>query len=399
MLIICTILQMKRLSLRHVFLIRNLSNLKANNARNFSLCSTKYSDDPPPPVTRSMFLSQFPELTRLLARDEDTPDLHPLLAPHLATLLEATVPGGKMNRGLSVPHTYSLLAASRGASCTARDLELASVLGWTVELLQAFFLVADDIMDGSVTRRGAPCWYRNTGVGLAAFNDSLILETCVYSVLRRYFRSEPCYLALLENMLQVTKFTTYGQSLDTMSANNFTLVRGQEGSLDSFTMDRYTAIVKYKTSFYSFYLPVSFAMNMSGYKDQRLYDKAKEILLDIGHYFQVTDDYLDCFGDPSVIGKIGTDIQDGKCSWLIVKALEIASEEEKKILTHHYGSHEETDISIIKQLYHKLRIQQHFRDYESDFYQSVMSKIDSVSDEFPKEVFTTFLDKVYKRNM
>merc|ERR1719330_914183 len=138
---------------------------------------------------------------------------------------------------------------------------------------------------------------------------------------------------------------------------------------------------------------------MAGFTDPLLYDRAKNILLEIGHYFQATDDILDCFGDPEVIGKIGTDIQDGKCSWLIVKALEISSEEEKKSLTQHYGSHDEADISIIKQLYQKLQIQQQFRDYESNFYQSVVSKIDSVSEEFPKEVFTTFLDKVYKRNM
>ena len=44
------------------------------------------------------------------------------------------------------------------------------------------------------------------------------------------------------------------------------------------------------------------------------------------------DDYLDLFGDPSVTGKIGTDIQDNKCSWLVVQCLQRASPEQRQIL-------------------------------------------------------------------
>ena len=79
-----------------------------------------------------------------------------------------------------------------------------------------------------------------------------------------------------------------GQALDLTAAATFNSKQGDVDSLEHFTMDRYKAIVKYKTSYYSFYLPVALAMHMAEIKDPKLFSAAKSILLDMGTFFQVS---------------------------------------------------------------------------------------------------------------
>lgn len=64
--------------------------------------------------------------------------------------------------------------------------------------LQAYFLVLDDIIDGSVRRRGRPCWYLYENLGTAAINDGQLLEQGLYQLLGRYFRDKPYYARVLE---------------------------------------------------------------------------------------------------------------------------------------------------------------------------------------------------------
>jgi|EP00945_MAST-04E_sp_MAST-4E-sp1_P003768 farnesyl diphosphate synthase len=308
------------------------------------------------------------------------------------------VPGGKMNRGLTVVHTARICL--RGRKMTPYELYQASILGWSVEWLQAFFLVADDLMDTSITRRGKPCWYRMDGVGNCAVNDSFLLEAHIYRLLKKHFGGDnPArYVKLLDLFHEVTYQTELGQLLDLTTQPLPPAIP----DLNKFTIERHAAIVRYKTAFYSFYLPVALGMIMGEIDESSgAYEQALSICLEMGEYFQVQDDYLDCYGAPEVIGKIGTDIKDCKCSWLVVQAKKMCSNNQKRMLETHYGKGEnEASEKAIKNLYNELNLTKVFEDYEEKSYKKLVEMIGEINESIvPQEVFQQLLKKIYKRKL
>ncbi|CAG8490000.1 10682_t:CDS:2 [Diversispora eburnea] len=222
------------------------------------------------------------------------------------------VPGGKMNRGLSVIDTLEIL---KDGKVSSEELFKARVLGWCVEWLQAFFLVADDIMDASITRRGNPCWYK-----------------------MKYFRQDPYYVDLLELFHEITLETEFGQLLDLVTAPE------DDVDLNRFSMEK------------------------------------------------------GIFPNSEVIGKIGTDIEDNKCSWCINQALLVATPEQRKLLDENYGKKNPENVSVIKEIYKQLDIEEKYKNYENESFIYLSELISQLDETFlKKEVFNSFMKKIYKR--
>jgi len=309
-------------------------------------------------------------------------------------MLEYNTKGGKMTRGLMVVETGKIIFKAKGLPIDNTALCKFAVLGWCIEWLQAWLLVADDIMDESVTRRGQSCWYKCKGVGHIAINDAVTIEALTFKILKRHFGNDPCYSQLVDLMVETTFQTELGQLLDTMCDNL---------ELSDFNVERWSAIVTYKTAFYSFYLSVAFAMVYAGITEQAAYDAAREILLKMGVYFQAQDDFLDCYGTPEQIGKIGTDIESKKCGWLFCHAYNgmttpPITPKQKALLDSKYGQCKvgSADEKAIKELYNELNLKPLYEAYEQRAYEEIMALKPTVK-EVPWEVFETFLKKIFKR--
>lgn len=244
-------------------------------------------------------------------------------------------------------------------------------------------------MDQSSSRRGQICWYRK--VGLAAINDALLLESIVFRLLKIHFSYDPqTHMKLLVLFHDITFRTELGQLLDLTSLNV-----SNPNKLENFTMKRYLQMVRNKTAYYSFVLPVHASMILVGYSDISEFDGVKECLLELGTFFQIQDDFLDFFGDPSITGKVGTDIEEGKCTWIALKCMEKSTPDQLGFFREWVGKAEHRD--DIARLYQSLAIDSDFHQLEEYFINQFSESCKAIEDKKLCAILEFFGSLVVKR--
>jgi geranylgeranyl diphosphate synthase, type II len=202
--------------------------------------------------------------------------------------------------------------------------ELFEIIGkdaWNVasaiELFHNFTLIHDDIMDHAPLRRGMQTVHEKYGNSTALLAGDVMLVTA-YDYLNKV---SPKYVAAIIQLFNKTaREVCEGQQLDMDFEKQ-----------NEVSMDDYLNMISLKTSVL---LAASLQMGaILGGALERNQKLIYEFGRKLGLAFQVQDDYLDAFGDPSKFGKqVGGDIKSNKKTFLWIHAMEAASPEQKKAL-------------------------------------------------------------------
>lgn len=183
-----------------------------------------------------------------------------------------------------------------------------------IEVFHSFTLIHDDIMDKADMRRGKPTVANRWGENTAILSGDVM---CIDSYRRLAKAPSDKLPQLLELFTTTAAQVCEGQQYDM-----------DFEKLEEVPMQLYMKMIGLKTAVL---IACSAKMGaITAGADARTCDYLYRFGYNLGLAFQITDDYLDTFGDQSVFGKkIGGDIVNNKKTWLLTRALEKSGEMEK----------------------------------------------------------------------
>ncbi|KAK4885839.1 hypothetical protein RN001_002110 [Aquatica leii] len=258
---------------------------------------------------------------------------------------------------------------------TSANLKKASMLAWCYEMVGTAFLLEDDIMDNTEMRWKKKCYHRQKKIGLTALTDTKLLYMSAFKVLRKYFSDNPFYGQLINLLSETIFITSLGQSADVNTNLEFKKTK----NLKTFSYKKYNSIAKCKTGFILYKGPPLAAMYLAQINNKKCLHYFSEVCDKFAIYRQAQDDVWDVYGDFNLYGKLGNDISNGKCTWLIVTAMHHASEHQLKLLQKHYGQENTDSQNIVRQVYKDIDVLSKFSEYKYKLIDELTKDITNIS--------------------
>lgn len=233
-----------------------------------------------------------------------------------------------------------------------------------IELFHNFTLVHDDIMDRAPLRRGIETVHKKFGEHTALLAGDVML-IAAYESLSRIHNN---YLHPILNLFSSTaKKVCEGQQLDM-----------EFEKLDHVNLEEYVKMISLKTSvLLAASLQMGSVLGGAGLGNQgHLYEFGKNL----GIAFQVQDDYLDAFGDPEKFGKKqGGDIMANKKTFLWLRALEAASDQQKNKLGELLLRDDENKIGEVLAIYKSCNIDDWAKELKQKYYSIAMDHLEEIA--------------------
>ncbi|MET1159909.1 MAG: polyprenyl synthetase family protein [Thermoprotei archaeon] len=221
-----------------------------------------------------------------------------------------------------------------------------------IEFLQSYLLVHDDIMDRDELRRGGPTVhvvFRNKciedkllgdcehyGISQAIIVGDYLESLAVYMFSKLNLPSNT-FARLIERYAKGLRIVSYGQYLDVLLAQK---------PLQRVSVDDVLLVHKLKTASYTVELPLHLGALASNMYSPELLNELSAYAIPAGIAFQLKDDILGLYGDPSITGKpAGSDVREKKKTVLIVKAYELADEDDRRFLEEIYNTRKPDEIT------------------------------------------------------
>lgn len=278
------------------------------------------------------------------------------------------------------------LLALMASELFSGDIEKAKPAAIAIEVLHNFTLLHDDIMDKSPLRRGMPTVYNKYDTNTAILSgDTMFAKAFTYLLKAENSQIHDLVEVFTNASIEVCE----GQAMDMCFEER-----------DDVKIEEYIEMIRLKTGvLLASALKLGAITALAEKKDM---DYIYDFGLNIGIAFQLQDDILDCWSNLEEFGKVtGTDIADNKKTFLYLKALELASPEDRKELIDLYSKPIEKEYkeTRVREIYEKLDIRRISKDLMKEYNDKAKESLEkiSVNDE-NKTNLIKFADKLMHRN-